>query len=460
MAAWPALYSLNLTNRRFHRLTTPLLYSTFSLRNANPYRFICTIAKCPPLAAHVKTFIWGQVAEDFVILRRRVASFSPQIRTILEETTPYGASLATRIANLAYEYGEPLLNALLLFTPNVEHLHIGDTLLWDHHIYFYHPIITRTPHAFSRLRSATIEGPLQLENVIALFILPSMRSLSLNAVSDCPRHQGRKFEWEEHPGHDFATLLDKHGSNVEHFDISISHMRLAKLESPMRAFKNLKTFRFEQSIIKYVRKAAFTDANHYVDLAVLLQYQRQSLTSLRLKHESTANTLSDVLLPSIQQLGNLRELEIEPMTIRSPVEQPSPIDLLPASLEHLRLVPSCATTYTVGPDGGPDGAEMDAAMYALIDRVRTGRLPNLKSVKLEQWHPYFGYYPPSLPHLQTLFKDANVQLSSAPAELSIPPGDSPFFYPTDWDIPIQCDENIEHEWLYVYHGPEGTVTTS
>ena len=249
------LYGVNLSNRRLYGLTKPYLYSTISFHAGVPYLFLRSISQNPALAYHVKKIQWDydtEAAETFNyksgVLAVKQKFEIDEVQAKLTESAAGGDNLAAWMLK-ELEFGRLYLGdlralyLLLMFAPNVEHLGVVETYRWDDHSYWFMPLGFSNTDALSRLTSATLNGPLRLQNITSLITLPSMRRLELSQVVEMRQEPDRAFDWESQDiNMPWKRILNKSKSNIELFHLYESYIDAKDLKIVVRAMRGSQSF--------------------------------------------------------------------------------------------------------------------------------------------------------------------------------------------------------------------------
>ncbi|KAJ4294172.1 hypothetical protein N0V90_007862 [Kalmusia sp. IMI 367209] len=423
-----SLYGITLTNRRLYNLSKSLLYSVYSFHYGSPDLFLRTICENQHLASQVNTINWDyatEAVEEFKYRRGILAvkqqfNFEESTYDRLNEKVQQGNVTAERLIQelrlgRCYLGDLRALNAIFIFTPNLERLEVVETYRWDDHSYWFRPILDPEPHAFSRLHSVKVHGPLRLENVVALLTLSSMRNLELRQVIEMRREEGRTFDWEHSPS--FKDLLEQRGSNIESFHLLQSFVNFDDLRPVMRAFRALKSFVYEHdenelSVQRHVI--------NYKALAEILSHHRHTLTFLRIVSVPVSSSTilmpygdPDLLFRTVQDFPDLTSLEL-PLFSSKPEFEPPAWDMLPPNLTHLVVVDSNSQIFYTG---RMSFEPLEVGLEVLAARKRQGELPSLQSVTLKKWHPWYGSVPHNISYFKALLEGVGMQLHSVPAEI-------------------------------------------
>ena len=72
---------------------------------------------------------------------------------------------------------DEFLEVLLMFTPNVDTLVVADKVFWPEDKYWFMTVANH-PDRFVHLKSINIHGPLSLEAIAYIFLLPSLHGFT------------------------------------------------------------------------------------------------------------------------------------------------------------------------------------------------------------------------------------------------------------------------------------------
>lgn len=428
-----SLYALSLASRRLHGITKSYLYSTFSFYTGVPYKFLRTICLHSDLAVQVKVILW-----DYDTSQSELFFYEPGVLAVkqrwqiddaydkLEHMAAQGNSTAQNLINHLrlgplYLGDHRVLEILLMFTPNLEHLEVAETYRWDDHTFWFLPILCGHNN-FSRLTSATIQGPMRAPNVLLLMFLPTMRRLELSQVVEMRQEIGRKPQWDESWGGFILGpgSIDSPRSNLEHLHMLDSYNDLDEVTQLVGLTRNLKSFVYEHERNELsVQHLDFPDQN----LAQLLKHQRLSLTSIRIANTYASlpfdlpsavdiPSSESILFNTIRDFPNLTHVELFLSFAQSRHRAPS-WDRLPPSLEHLTIDHHSAHDYL---EDRVDTSDLEQSLADLAVRKRRGELPKLRILVFKNWHPFYGTFPQGM-FIKNVLKDVGIQFSSLPAKI-------------------------------------------
>jgi hypothetical protein len=437
-----SLYGLSLASRRLHGLTRPYLYSTFSFHAGVPYLFLRSICLNPDLASQVKVIRWDYdttAAERFVyepgVLAVKQQFHIDEVLDVVRQMATQGDPIAGQlIANLKlgrmYVGDQRALEVLLVFTPNVEHLEVAETFRWDEQIHWFLPILC-SPNNYSRLTSATIQGPMRLQNVSRLMCIPTLRRLELRQVVET-YVEYRTFSWDSSDSFIVCPALSSSpSSNLEHLHILDSYAKLGDIIELACITQNLKSFIYEH--VRHKENERYLHMPYH-NIARLLQHHRLSLTSIRISHEPTLfpynepddnmlldddtllddNTLPDenILFKTIEDFPGLTDLELF-LSFGQWRHRAPQWERIPPSLEQLTIDHHSARGYIEFDEGT---LHLEQGLADLAVRKRRGELPKLRRLTFKDWHPFYGTFPQDM-SIRNMLEDVGIQLSSLPAKV-------------------------------------------
>lgn len=417
-----ALHSLSLVNRRFHCLCAPHLYSIFSFDYGHPHLLLRTLCVNPQLASHLKAISWDYRTQSKNQYPHDRTACSRELVEKLE-SDPRHIQLAEEVDTLPYSGDQRLLNIFLLFTPNVEHLRVAETFRWDDHIYWFQPILDQSSHAFSSLTSATIQGPMRLENIAPLLLLHSLRRLHLTQVGKMRREPGRIFEWDANPDRAFTSLLERHGSNVVDLNFEESHIAMEDLAPVFSAIRELKNFGYEHGE-NVIGDAHILGVNAYALMEGLKRHAK-TLERLDIWTEESwplHNYMVD-FLTSLQSFPNLRPLSIGPLycSLNPPDDLSNAYryaseftKALPTTLGMIRLTVRDKKGHS--PDHNTTQG-IDLIVKSLAAGRSDGRWPHMQAVILGGWDPFRGCFPPHVGFLMRMCEHFGIYFASVPRVL-------------------------------------------
>ncbi|OSS48528.1 hypothetical protein B5807_07829 [Epicoccum nigrum] len=440
----PTLIALSKTFTRLHRLTLPRLYYSFPGRNSE--LFLRTISRSPAFAAHAKTAVWHQERKTRVPL---IDVLEKQyILTRLNElAVPHGTDLAAQYAKYGKSDDYWWFEVLLLFLPNLEHVCVCESWLWDDHHYWFKSLSPFfNPLSVSTLKSARLDGPMRIENIVPLLTIDTLRTLELTQVTVMRREGYRVFQWAMWP---VDRVLPARSSRLEHLCLRDSYVAPETLAPIMQGIKALRSFTYEHVRNDLadgsVGTSSFTLASH-----PCLSYQAHSLEAVRIR-EPSENWFFRIAIVLDRPLDPFRGTDLvdwdKPAYPRLRTADIGPQPVYPSSPgdgsydRHVRMLAKQIggverLRIKLSSDTGGEEHFLPA-----LARAITLYNPSLKTVELVEWDPLQGWYPSDLPTLQRLYGELGLELSSVPGEVGA-------FYSAE---PLFIDEETEADagWVLI-----------
>jgi hypothetical protein len=407
------VWNISLTNRRLHRIAKELLYSSYSLDRNDPGLFIRALASSPNLERCVQRVTWA--SKDY-------AFKFPEVLTAVElgyitKRVGFGKVGEREIAGekkirklnawLADRGKEEHINTFMLFTPKVKKVVILVPLTWDLKAVWFKPALDS--QIFSNLQQANINGEIRVGNVLALFLLPSMRTLALShlSINRNSHGMGSLREWEADNA--LWKRLQREGSSLENLILPAVGTDTLDLTRVLESFRGLKKFK-----IAFRGHGLGKDDVNVRTLLHAIAHHHGSLTSLniddhRLEEDPDALEELSVLehLECLQMLtpvfyGGSRFDSTQEVLAES---LPKRFKNLPRHLKHLRI--SAIEDHY---DLSEPLLDVLLRMAPTIDTL----LPDLEKITIFGWHPQLGIFPcqTRLAALQSAFEKAGVELVS------------------------------------------------
>jgi hypothetical protein len=434
------LLNISLTNRRLYRLAKELIYRTFSWDHGDPALFIRALAASPGLEECVHDVNWDNRRWNSYKLVTSDAfqfgeDFTPAERQYIEGKLGFGSSLGMTGLNRRFGFlGEhSYLDTFLLFIPKLKTIEIAIPTKWDHHAIWFKQALDS--QVFAQLNKAHIIGPMRIQNVLPLFLVPSLRSLKLsNVMADRNLvRPGVRFEWKRN--HEFFQRLEREGSSVEHFQFHGNFIYSVDIVPILKAFRDLKTFSYETG-----------SSVMFSEIPSMLQgitHQYSSLTSVSLKNCCTGEDLTKLEL--LKDLEHLKVLELDITEtwdgIIGPEELGTFLRHLPGQLEELNL--------QVLDGDGEDNAPTTHFIHALkaVAPTINSVLPALKKLVISGWDPLLGTFTcqTQVKALQLGFAKAGVELVSRPDTPNHMPGDDDGYR----EMSLYALDYVEEDWAWV-----------
>ncbi|EDU42673.1 F-box-like multi-domain protein [Pyrenophora tritici-repentis] len=436
------ILSVSVVNRRFHGLANDVLYNSYSLAQGDAALFISAIASKPQLAKCVRQVNWDcrprsnfalVINDAFFFLR----PFSAAEGRHIKETLGIRGSLYTEDLNRrCHELGpESYLYTFLSFTPRVSTLNVVAPSQWDRHKIWFKPALDS--QMFAHLHTASIIGPMRIHSVLPLFLVPSLRTLTLNDVVSHRNHAraGAQDEWSTNS--EVYERLEREGSWIKNFYLTNCNEPVSTIDRIMGIFRNLQILEIEQyGGVSW----------HYpeLDLQKLLQsfgQQRKSLTSLSVATSNVA--LDPCALEWLQVLTHVESLSLnlsaetreEDENISNKISSGFS-DWLPRNLKHLRLIVNDLSL--LGRDSLSTGPSEDTvdALFAFSKNVKEV-LPDLRTLAVDEWDEMLGTFA-----CQTDFKLLQQEFARKGVHLLARPriADGPY---------LSDSEDVEEGWVWV-----------
>jgi hypothetical protein len=420
LEGFDAVSDIGLVNRRLHRLTNELLYNTYSLNHGYPGLFIRTLASWPAHVRCVRNLEWDcrPIHNDALVTSDAFplpVDLTPTERRNIEKALPpeslYDLDiLSSGLKNIG---SDAYLNLFLAFTPDVRNIRVAIPSVWDYHaIWFKQALKHQILH---NLKKAYIIGPMRIRNVIPLFLLPSLRVLTLDHVAYdrnriLPGTRYDSFKWHEYDV--VIQKLEREKSWIEDFHLQNCSTDTTDIARLMTLFGHLKTFEFE--FTGHDQDEANMD---FADFLHAITYQSASLTSLSIKDYRLE--LDPNVLRELNQLEHTDSLLLDITMMCGSYLQNTTVELLssllqqlPRRLQHLQLIAN-----------DPDGEELKPsvaftdALCAIAPRIKS-ILPTLHTLRIIDWEPLLGTFTcqTQVKAIQLAFTEAGVEFLSQPRD--------------------------------------------
>ncbi|RMZ67986.1 hypothetical protein GMOD_00004089 [Pyrenophora seminiperda CCB06] len=408
---------ISLINRRFHALANELLYSTYSLAQTDPVLFIRAIASSPNLAKCVQDINWDCRPKcKYTLVTRDAFHFSGPFSSTearyIEKILNIHGPLGMRDLNRWFSAvgNECYLVTLLLFTPRVSTLNVAVPSVWDRHKIWFKSAMDS--QLFTNLHKARITGPMHIGNLLPLFLIPTLRTLTLvRLMYDREVERGAKYEWDTNS--EYFERLQRQGSWIENLYLRNCYAPVSDITRVMGSFQNLKTFEIEQG--------GGSTPDPSVDLKTLIQalgQQRKSLT--RLSIASIHRSLDPSILEPLKVLTNVETLSLDISPETAEEEKDTCFKLssdfpgcLPRNVKHFRLIANDLTSE--GMFSAPSSALVDALIA--FSRTMRGVFPDLRTLAVDKWDLLLGSFAcqMQIKVLQQAFADKGVELLARPS---------------------------------------------
>jgi hypothetical protein len=441
----PTLLALSKTSTRLHRLALPQLYHSFPGRNSE--LFLRTISHSPALAAHTKTAVWHQERKTRVplidVLEKR------HILTRLNElAVPYGLDIAAQYAKYGKNDDYWWLEVLLLFLPNLEHVYVCESWLWDDHHYWFKSLSPLfNPLSVSTLKSARLDGPMRIENIVPLLTIDTLRTLELTQVTVMRREGDRVFQWATWP---VNSVLSARSSRLEHLCLRESYIESSTLAPIMQGIQALRSFTYE-----HVRNDLIDESEWIPNFAKATQpclsYHAHSLEAVRIRESAETWFFAVAMFLDRPTVHGMTSDWNEPAYPRLRTVDIGPHKVYPLSPDYDRhrvkaLVEQLAGVERLriklsNDEGSSSDEGVEEPFLSALARAIALYNPSLKTVELVEWDPLRGWFPSEFPMLQRMYAERGLTLSSVPGEVKD-------FHSAE---PVVMDEETEAEagWVLI-----------
>lgn len=247
---------LSLTSRRMYTLSLDHLYRNLFVRR--PWPLLRTLCANPELGNRVRNLTWKHDFDDHDDTEENQAVFLICIR-ILE--LPEKDRLMSNATGTRRD--DEFLEILLMFTPNVDTLVVADKAFWPDDKYWF-TTIANHPDRFVHLKSINIHGPLSLEAIAYIFLLPSLHDFTASDLVLLDQNNKRPAWDQDIP---IQTVLDPASSQVQEITLKRSVVEVPTLRYFTEACRNLKSFSYEQDINNGNNRTVRTPCKAYADFA-------------------------------------------------------------------------------------------------------------------------------------------------------------------------------------------------
>jgi hypothetical protein len=293
------LYNLSLVSRHLHELTLEHLYATFS----GEYRFLflrtiatASLRRQRNLAKLVKYVEWS--TNPFY--KRTESSYSMgykwEIAEAYRNLDPMlrGGGHPLDVDFTLYERREPIdqhwyFELFLAFLPNVTELNVFGTWQWDDHNYWF-------THTVAPLKKVVLDGPLRIENIHPLLMVPSLRSLELREVIVIRQEAGGIFPWDLP---ERRIELAEASSGLEELRLTQSYIGAPALITVTNTIRALKSFSY-----MHVRHSLSLGAINFScpGLASALNRHKSSLEHFEFCLKLNSNSMSFTEVSDLENL--------------------------------------------------------------------------------------------------------------------------------------------------------------
>ncbi|EOA83197.1 hypothetical protein ACJQWK_00188 [Exserohilum turcicum] len=424
--------NFSLTSRRMHMLALDHLYNHVLV--SCPWPLVRTLLNDPELAARVHQVTWKpDTDEDYSSQNQKMLS------SLLKSFKPVGLkrwSSKKQEPAVTWRHHE-FMNFFLMSTPIVATLVIKDTHGWRDNVYWFGGNVSETGK-LQHLRSVHIHGPLCMEQTAHLFLLPSLRDITLIDLVQLERRTRDYVEWEKTIP--LQTVLGPHMvSHVQNITLKRASVETQTLAYFTQACKDLKSFAYEHDVHNDLRNLHSPNLLAKMQtLASALTRNRASLERLSIRGDHQMLLQKHVLQVARLASGMsvLRSLDMGLVTHDDDPERCTP-DFV---MELVRLLPPTLEELTIEMDWqehwGSKGWEGPTDMLRYFADIAPEKLQSLRRVAVVDWPPKLGCFPPDFAVLYQCFAEHGVHFASIPANIEGPD-------------PLQMSDCIEPGWVFV-----------
>lgn len=422
--------NLSLTSRRMYMLSLDHLYNHVLV--TCPWPLVRTLLHDPKLAARVQQVTWNlNTAEDDSGEDRRMLS------RLMRSFEPVGVKAPTNHKRLSTTWRDhEFMGFFITVTPAIDTLIIKDTYEWQNNVYWFGKAVSEAG-TLQHLRSVHIHGPLCLEQIAHLFLVPSLRNITIIDLVQLQRRDRDYVEWkEEIPLH---TVLETGVSFVENITFKRACVETQTLAYFTEACKQLKSFAYEHDIHNDLRSMHSPNLlSKFESLGSALTRNRTSLERLSVRGDHQMLYQKHVIQVArlASKMANLRSLDMGLITHDDDPDQCTPdfvaqfIRYLPSTLEELTFEMDWQEHW------GSKGWEGPTEMLRCLAEIAPTSLPLLKRVAVVDWPPKLGYFPPDFAMLYQCFAEHNIHFASIPVNIEGP-------------APLRMSEFVEPGWIFV-----------
>ncbi len=422
------LCNLSLTSRRMYALSLDHLYSSLSVRR--PWPLLRTLCTSPELGDRVRKLTWKHNLDDKDDTEENRAVLLICLR-MLDLEDNYG--LTSDVAGPRRD--DEFLEVFLMFTPNIDTLVVADRGFWPHGEYWFRTI-ANNPDRLLYLRSINIHGPLSVEAIAYLFLLPSLRDFTVSDLVLTRRNNHKRPIWDKFIP--LQTVLDPGSSQVEKITLKRSVVEVPTLRYFTEACRNLKSFSYEQDINNDQRGMYSRSLlSKFSELSAAFTHNRTTLEHLSIRGDQQMLCQEHILQVArlASNMSSLRSLDMGLVTHDDDPIQCTPdfvaklVHLLPPSLEEMSFEIDWQEHW------GSKGWEGPTEMLHYLADIASPKL-SLKKVAVVDWPPFLGHFPPDFAKLHRCFAEKNTNFVSIPAHIEGPD-------------PLQLLDYVEPDWVYV-----------
>jgi hypothetical protein len=418
-----AVLSLSKTNRRLHLIANEVIYkgNFLDIGDYDPGLFIRALASSPKLQRCVEFVDWNEMCDgihDFSFPAALTAAEFQHISEIVGFDLPAQPggkkmSMGEKVNRLnewlagRKEEDDRYLTTFLLFTPRVKSLEVETQPEWSTGMWLKQSLESKI---CTNLRNVYLSS-VRILNILPLFLLPTMRSVVIWALSHAPQESQKDAEskaidaaWER---------LEREGSNVERLELESVETDMLDLARVLRSFKSLTHFGY--TFDDYGRHRTEGCNEHVQTLLETIGTHRESLRELRIDEDRLATNQG--ALKELRGLDKVESLqmftpvfyanrETHDDTLEVLAESlPRNLGNLPKHLKHLRL--SAIEDYW-------DITEHLLDVLLTLAPIIKTILPDLENITFFGWHPQLGTFPcqTRIAALQSAFAPSGVEIVS------------------------------------------------
>ncbi|KAF1833499.1 hypothetical protein BDW02DRAFT_569931 [Decorospora gaudefroyi] len=431
--------SLSRTSRRMYTLALDHLYTSFSV--TSPWLLLRTLLLKPELGKQVRKVSWkhNEVRQDHNEHYKAVLASCMRNFKLPELSEAVASGAQSPIERLYHEF----LAMFLLSTPNVKTV-ILEPFAWQDGLYWFKTIAShaeRLPH----LRTIYIHGPLRLEQTAHIFLLPSVRNITLTDLvllhdpANIPDDEYTEWDNSETP---LYTVLQPGTSRVEALTLKRSCIEVPILTRFTNACTTLTRFEYEHDIHNaQSRDLTLLNLLRNAALEVALARHRKSLhhLSIRGDHQMMYQRHMLHVARLASRMQNLCSLDMGLLTNdEDPVYGASEfvaqfLSHLPPTLQELSFEIDWQEHW------GAKGWEGPTEFLRLLAAVAPARLGLLNRVAVVDWPPVLGLFPPDFADLYGCFGEGGLRFVSVPALVEGP-------------SPVLWVDDVEPGWVFVEVG--------
>jgi len=328
------------------------------------------------------------------------------------------------------------LSTFMLFTPNVKELCISTQQSQAGGMWLPQSLIGKIG---TNLQKVVLDGGANVVNLLALFLLPKMKTLLIDCLLETPEYEDPELEainlvW---------ARLEKEGSNLEHLEISRTTIYIFDLAHLLKCLKNLK-------VLDYIFGCgAGSVKKNNRDVQMLFEAIGNHCASVNnMAIDDDRLVMNPGALEQLRGLENVETFQMptpvfyEKLNCRSVTKEFLAESLqrnlgnLPKHLKNLRI--STKTGYH-------DVTETCFDVLLTLGSAIKTLLPDLGTITFFGWHPQLGTFPcqTRIAALQSAFAQVGVKIVSEHDTM----GDSERWYTK---TRVGASSKIEEDYVWVH----------